>query len=564
MKQAKYILYLIVYTGILTSATSQNLSIQLEAEKEISNGLKDSLRLPVYFSELKNLNAEIDTLHQKLLQIGYIESELLQIKKESDSSFIAKFELGYQFSKTKINYENTGISKKELQSITTDLDNKHFSIPTASVPLVLNKLAELQSNKGYPFAKARLTNIEKDENNDLQAGLIIEKEHLRKIDSIVVKGYEKFPRSFLKYFAGIKKGNIFNRQQILNQSEKINSLGFASVTKPAEILFRQDSTSVYVYLKKENNNHFDGILGFATDEESQKLIFNGYLDLKLNNNLNYGEEFLLNYKADGNKQIEFKTRLKISYLFGTRFGLNGELRIFKRDTSFVTTEQRFLTTYQLAPGVESFFGIRSLTSNHLQDEVAVHSPIENFKSFFYVFGGNYLQVQNDKLFPIKTEIGLDIGFGNRTRKSNQEKQWFLESKISHIFRLSPHSSIYTNNSINYLHSNSYFQNELVRFGGINSIRGFQENSIEASFYSILNTEYRYLLNPTIFIHSIIDLGFFKNPINDSETTLTGFGLGMGIKTQGGLFRIILANGKSSNQKFDFSTSKVHISISSRF
>ena len=39
----------------------------------------------------------------------------------------------------------------------------------------------------------------------------------RTLDSIVIKGYDKFPRSYVKYYAGIKKGKTFNRKKLLQQ-----------------------------------------------------------------------------------------------------------------------------------------------------------------------------------------------------------------------------------------------------------------------------------------------------------------------------------------------------------
>ena len=44
----------------------------------------------------------------------------------------------------------------------------------------------------------------------------------------------------------------------------------------------------------------------VNNEETNRLQFNGYLNLELNNNLNFGEQLLVNYKADGNEQQNFR------------------------------------------------------------------------------------------------------------------------------------------------------------------------------------------------------------------------------------------------------------------
>lgn len=562
--QKKYILYLIIYIAIIPSAQSQYYKLHLKSEKEITNALKDSLDLPVLFSEITGLHSKIDSLHQKLMRLGYIESELIKTTNENDSSYVAFFNLGHRYNKIRIDYSGSGITKKELQKLGITPDSTYFTIPITHTSYILNNLTQLKGESGHPFAKISLKNLEKTDSGQLKAKLNIHTDRTRVIDSIAIKGYEKFPKPFLKYYAGIKKGATFNHRELIRQNEKINNLGFVSATRPPEVLFRKDSTTVYLYLQKENHNHFDGILGFSTDEKTQKLQFNGYLDLRLNNNLNYGEEFSLDYKADGKEQVEFKTRLKLPLLFATRFGLDGRLRIFKKDTSYVTTEQQMRLTYRLTPLTETHLGIRKFTSNNLRDDSLTDLFIKDFNSFFITFGGNFANTQNNPLFPVRTMADIVIGAGKRSRETISDPQWSIESQIFHTFQIGPNSSFYVNNTTAYLKSETFLENELFRFGGINSIRGFQENSLEASFYTILNTEYRYLLSSEIFAHTIIDFGYFKNPTTNTGTSLSGFGLGMGINTRGGLFRIIFANGRSSGQSFDFSSSKVHISVSSRF
>ncbi len=191
---------------------------------------------------------------------------------------------------------------------------------------------------------------------------------IRSIDRIVIKGYEKFPKSFLKYYAGIKIGNTFNKEKIITQSEALNTLGFANNIKPPEALFKKDSTTVYFYLEKQKNNLFDGILGFSTDEETQRLILNGYINLELNNNLNYGEQFTLNYKADGDDQQSFRVKVTLPYLLKSPFGLGLELNIFKRDSTFVTTEQKALVSYQITPVTNSYAGYKGYESSNLLNE----------------------------------------------------------------------------------------------------------------------------------------------------------------------------------------------------
>lgn len=550
--------------GFPTGILAQEITLSIQAEKPISKELKDAIGVPMQVADYRSLEKKADTVYRALTQHGYIDSEFLELKKVNDTAYTALFFIGKQYTTAIIDYTHTNFSKKELQSIASEVSDSHFTLPISAVSNALTRLAEYRSSKGHPFAKLKLSEIVKNTDNTLHATLLLDRGNFRTIDSIVVKGYEKFPRSYLTYYAGVRKGGVFDRKQLIEHNNRVNSLGFASTTKAPEALYREENTTVYFYLKKENNNHFDGILGFVTDEITQKVTFNGYLNLSLNNNLNYGEQFSINYKADGNKQIEFKTKLDLPYLFKTRFGASGALHIFKRDTSFVTTEQQIRTTYQVAPRSQTYIGYRHFSSNNLQEEAIAGVPIDNFNSKYFVFGGNYLKTQNNSMFPSKTLGAIDIGVGKRSNKSIKAEQWRLEGNLNHIFSISPRSSFYINNTTALLLSDSYLENELFRFGGINSIRGFDENSIDASLYSTLNTEYRFLLDENLFIHTLVDAGYFENKTLALKTELLSFGFGLGLQTKGGLLRLLIANGRTSGQQFDFSSSKIHISISSRF
>ena len=557
-------LYLNIYSCFFLGIQAQEVTLEISAEKPLSKGLKDSLQIQNAFRDFKAVQNAVDTVGLKLLRMGYIESELIQVIKENDSSFIANFFLGEKFSKLKVFYSNQYITTKDIQQISSEISEKFFILPFEDVSKALQKLTSFQTEKGMAFARARLTEFEKAPDGFLTAVLIMESGSQRTVDSIAIKGYEQFPRSFLSHYAGIKKGETFNQKKLIAQNENLNSLGFVSAIKPPEALFRKDSTVVYFYLEKQNNNLFDGILGFATDEDTQKLELNGYLNLELNNNLNYGEQLLINYKADGKEQVSFRTKAVLPYLFKTPFGVSGELNIFKRDSSFITTEQQLRTSYQINTTSQAYIGYRGYDSSKLLDESVVGIPIEDFKSTFFIAGATYTRTQNRRLFPIRTNLTIDSGIGSREKEGSSDNQFKVETLLNHIFYLNYNNSVFVQNTTGILNSDTFLVNELFRFGGIKSIRGFDENSIDASLYSVINTEYRYQFNEGVFAHTIIDVGYFENQTLSIKQKLYSFGLGLGLSTKAGLFRLLVANGASENQQMDFSNSKIHISISSRF
>src|SRR5690554_7490083 len=115
-----------------------------------------------------------------------------------------------------------------------------------------------------------------------------------------------------------------------------------------------------------------------------------------------------------------------------------------------------------------------------------------------------------------------------------------------------------------LWSDTYYLNELFRIGGIDNLRGFNENSIDASQALTLQTEYRYRMSKEMHLHSITDVGWVKNDVLETKDTLIGLGFGLGIYNKLGLMSIQIANGITSSEKLDFDKTRIHISLHTRF
>ena len=165
---------------------------------------------------------------------------------------------------------------------------------------------------------------------------------------------------------------------------------------------------------------------------------------------------------------------------------------------------------------------------------------------------------------MKNQAFFKISHGKRISENQKNQQFYANLAIAKIFEFGPKNSIYLNIVSEILESDTYFSNELSRFGGAKSIRGFDENSLFSNKYFLLISEYRFKLNNTIYINSIVDIGNFENKIMDNNTNIYGVGLGIGLLTKGGMFTLNYANGSEWKEKIDPKTSKIHITFRSFF
>jgi outer membrane protein assembly factor BamA len=565
LSQFQYFIFLIVLWLLsYSSALGQNLTLKIAGIDNSETKIIDSLSYRSAFINYKALNEEVLRTYKRLQNIGFIESTLVETVKINDSVYQSIFSLKKKFYTIYIYYDKSLISENLIKAVSTDYNDDYFVLPVIKIESALGYINSELTNKGLPFAKFRLQNIEKRDFSNLQANLLVDKNNERTIDTIVIKGYEKFPRSYVNHFLKIKRKQLFNLNNIKKKTERLNDLPFTNQTKSPEVLFTKDSTTLYLYLEKTKSNAFDGFLGFGTNEATNKLEFDGYLNLNLTNNLNYGEQFNLIYKSDENEQKTLDVNFTLPYLFGLPLGTEFALNIFKKDSTFTTVNQDASIFYQINSKHKVIAGLNVIQSNNLINQLTT-TNIQDFNSTFYKTRYIFKQPKfYDILFPLDLLIDASLGFGNRNSYLKTEQQTELKLTVSKILNLDDKNSFYIKTKGNVLLSDSYFTNELFRFGGINSIRGFEENSILASYYGLINLEYRYRLNSSIYIHSITDGAYFENKILGTKEKLFGFGFGFGILTKAGILKLNYANGKSKNQKFKFSNSKIHLSLNAMF
>ncbi|WP_298555396.1 ShlB/FhaC/HecB family hemolysin secretion/activation protein [uncultured Algibacter sp.] len=559
--------YLILIISVFFSLNGycQKLTLKIEGNTKYEIQVIDSLGYLKTHSDFLSIKSEIDALQKALFNLGYIENETKKLKKTNDSTFHSQIKLKSKFKSLYVYYNKNDIDFITLNSVSKEVYDDYFILNLSETENALNIINSEIAKKGFPFSNLKLSDLKTIDTSTLQARLIINSSKSKRIiDNIILKGYENFPRSYLNNFLKIKPKQVFDLNTIKNKTEQLNNLNFANEIKPPEVLFSKDSTTLYLYLEKSKSNAFDGFLGFGTNEETNNLEFDGYLNLNLNNNLNFGEAFRLLYKSDENDQKTFEADISLPYLFNSPIGVDFLLRIFKKDSSFTTVNQSAKLHYQINVKHKLYAGIVSTESNNLLSDNSLTS-IADYNTTQYTIAYQYLKPQSyNLLFPFNSKIYFETGFGERNSSKNKEKQSQLSIDALKIFNLNKKNSFYIRLNGSNLISDTYFENELLRFGGINSIRGFEENSLFATLYSFINTEYRFQLNNSIYIHSIIDAGYFENKIQKTKKKLFGYGFGFGIITKSGLLKLNYANGKTENTKFKLSNSKIHISLTANF
>ena len=334
----KYLFFLLFLTPYIYS---QQFYLKIEGSSSIENKIIDSIGYIKKHIEIKSILETQRKFNENLLKIGYLENELQQPKKNNDSSFTFIYRLGNLTRNIEIKTDSLSNEVKDILGLTTS-----EIIRLSNTENFINEKLNVLEKKGFAQSKMQLRNFTKT-NNLLQADLLVELNKIRKINELVFQGYNQFPEGIKKVFLRKYNAKPFNKEVIKKIHSDFNALPFVSQIKYPEVLLTTDSTKVYLYLEKRKNNTFDGFLGFGNKETTQKLQFNGYVDLNLYNNLNSGERFNLYWKNDGNKQSTFNVNLDLAYIFKSPMALKSNLRIFKQDTIFQNSSFDFDLGYMI-------------------------------------------------------------------------------------------------------------------------------------------------------------------------------------------------------------------------
>lgn len=540
-----------------SSLRGQNQYLSFRTNSALELRIIDSIGYQKVHSNLKLLQTEVETLQTKLYDIGYINSIISQQIKLNDS--ISQFEIQLReqirFVEIAIN-EETATLAAELLNLKIGSQFVKFT----EVEKYLNNIVSQLENNGYNQAKCTLNEISQ-RTNYLQATLNIVIGTKRQINDIVIIGYDKFPKGIKNNIARNYKNKNFSIENLQKIKRDFNALNFISQPKSPEILFTKDTTKVYVYLQKNKANRFDGLIGFGNGENNE-VRFNGYLDLLLTNTIDAGETFILNWKNDGNRQTNFNIGLEIPAFLKTRLILKSHLQIFKQDSLFQNTKFTADVGYLLKQNLKLFAGIQSTESTNIE---ATNPQIADLATQFVKLQGNYEKLyERDNayfnLYQKKASIDINAGIGTRKTTNTNQNQQFATIETLHNIGITEKLSFNIRTHSNILISDSFFTNELHRFGGINSIRGFNENSLQSNTKVLILSEFRLALSPSLYVHTVTDYGFYEDKTIASKADLIGFGGGFGVLTKNGLLQFIYAIGRQN----DAGNTIVHISFKVAF
>ena len=594
MLRLRYILILLVFALNSTNGLAQNITVKyvgidsnsvLHIEKtNPTNKFSDEVTAKQYVKNwLTNIQNE-----------GYIAASIDSISIDS-TTMIAYLYVGQQYQWAEISFNKTAENWLDESGM-----NHRLLIDKAIRPKtyqsVVNRLLTYGENHGFPFATVQLDSMELQPGSRLKAQLVVYQNRYFEFDTIAVVGDAKISKAFLYQYLGFVPQDAYNEKLVVKLREKIAKLPFTTITASPRINFAGNKVRLTLYLKHRKTDQADGIVGFApnTTGSENGLLITGEVNLALQNLLQRGIGYDLHWKSFAARSQQLKMNGQIPYLFKNPIGLDGTFEYVKFDTQFFTLKTKLGVRY-LFEGTDYLKLYVQNTQSALiyADTAAVRNsktiPIRNpVRTTSYG-----LQIQRRKLDnPLNPRKGfqldLDGNVGTRnvlkdiridqvvfTNSSNEQYTVYDSIKLkslqaefaysaSFFIPIGKKSTAVGLISGKQLLTETVFVNDLYRYGGTRSLRGFNEESLLANSYTMVGLEYRYLLGENAFFQLFVNAAYTEDKSNTETGLVTdipyGFGAGVHLDVNSGILSLAYALGSEQGNGIKFSQAKIHFGI----
>jgi len=527
---------------------------------------------------LFSLSSKIDSLRKE----GFLAASIDSVTMNANHAEIRAF-LGEKYSVNEV------ISK----GIDDDTYQFHFSSLPISWPSLLQKEKEILD--GYVkqgFINAT-TSIQQ---NNITGGNInvlftVEKGDEYVLDSIRLIGDLEIDKEYLLSTLGVQRGDVLSQEFFDRIQEQVNASAFMEMSQPPSFYLQPNGVAVvYLPIDEAAANEFDLLIGFLPNPNPQlsqnNLLITGEGRLQLYNPFGTGKELLVDYKQLQPESPRLQSELYFPRFLRKQFGVKGSFELFKLDTSFVNLDGEFGLQYDFAFNknlsvtyARSRSFLQRVDTNFVKETRSLPPSID-FQQNLYQFSFEWLNTNRPRNPSKGFTIDATVGIGNRTITENENISTLQQpdfdfstlynginddkllihgsTRLQYFYPLFSRNAILLQNQTAVKEVNQFFENDLFRIGGFNTIRGFDEQSFLASAYTVNTAEYRFLLNQDSFFSVFGDWAFIENGQTDSNNQLLGVGSGLDLATQAGIFSLNLAVGKDDANPFDFNRTRIHI------
>ncbi len=557
----------------LKISVNENENIENFEFKKYEKKYSDSLAVISAISDFRN----------NLFLSGFLASSIDTISTIKDTICV-NINIGKQYKWGSFNYNHSNIS--EFNTVNTTIKKLRNKIVNLNeYAYQLENIINYYEAIGYPFISAGFKNVSFND-SIIEADLFVEKNQKYFVKNILLKGNAKIKLPYLYNFLDIYPESVYNCKKSDLISKKISDSPFLEEIKHSEIEYSDSTIDLFLYLKNKKANSFNGIIGFMPEsDKSKKLSISGDIDFSIWNMRGRGEHLIFNWKRPSELTQKLNLNFSYPYLFYTKIGVETNFSLYKQDTSFLNIKSdigvrfdfsqnqylKIFLEYKSSNTINNIGVISNQTNSNADISSVLYGLEYKYSNLDYTLNpSSGITLEMYGAFgkkKISNFSGLDSLFNKNTIQieTGLNSSCYIPVYRNIVFRISADlrymSSLDRNSG-----SNLIFENELFRFGGAKSLRGFDEDVIRASFYVLNNLELRYNFEKNSSFYIFCNGAYYKKHTVDNNISdyPYGFGLGADIEMRAGIFSIGYALGKQFDNPIQIKSAKIYFGYKTIF
>lgn len=438
---------------------------------------------------------------------------------------------------------------------------------------IVQKLDSLEY-VGYPFAEVSIIGLELDtDNTTVSVSVNKDKNDFVIPAGIKFTGGRQLSDAYLSREAGFKQNAAFNPSDVQQyQQNLINSPFLRNVSEPG-LINHQNEWYLLFEIEEINSSSIDLIVGYNPSAANTS-SFVGRGDLRLENLITQGSSAQMYFE----RLPQTQSRLNIGYtqhwVAELPLNLGMDVHLYQQDSTYFSRQASATASYGLPRGYKIGITLQSrftdrdgrLADSRIQDgrnqsvnlfleQRRVNRGYNPTAGFHYRISGTwgFRDIRN------APDDGANLKTSYSYTAAGVFAQYFMP--LTDRLVLTPRISG------NFKQIEVFFDDDLFRFGGANSLRGYLEEQFRANTYVWGDVELRYLLDRNSYFFVFGASGVYERPdvlgfqdhVFESDVLYSG-GFGLSYRVTLGTLRFSYALSPDDS----FSNGKVHFGISNSF
>ncbi len=501
------------------------------------------------------MGSEIEILKQWYTSEGFLAAE---IKRIGESQYRVTKGCLFQI-------EHITVRSEVYDEYTT---RDHGSYSDRKMEQIADQVLLDFEEDGYAFASVEIDRIDpRPAECSLDIALNVNTGQQYYTSEIIFLGNRLNSQSYLENVSSFRDSILITPDYLEDIQERLTgSELFEQVSYP-EIVIDSLLAVLLVSVQERSLNRFDGLLGYVPDQNGDGQIV-GNFELSLWNVLSQGNGIDLNYQRLRPETTRLNIGVRQHWIGQIPIGLGFNFNFYQNDTTYQTRDLRLSSFYQVSNRMRLTGSIGQISSTSSSTATSILEP--DGKKQYAELGFRYSTLDNLDVPTQGSRLELSLGTSAKDIESDSSgviSQRYVHSNFSQFIPVSRKGVLVFSTQGFFLNASTITENDLFRFGGASSFRGYEEEQFTASSVVWGELEYRFLINRSSYLFGFGAYGGYHRPRLFSETDnsfkttdyLSSIGFGISYKVAIGRLKFTYAISPEET----IGNGKVHVGIVTR-